>query len=271
MFCGNCGSNNPDNTGFCYSCGAPLYAPVKKKSKKPLIISAIILVLIAAVVAVILIIPKSSPSERDSASKVSTPEDVAKKYMKALQKGDYDKLEDCYIPGLCTWLRYNHSEVTENLVDYFTNQDGEIEYKFKGYEDFPESKVEEGKEFLVAMLKLEEDKIDEFGRLKVEFSTEGYTYTGYFTFIKYDKKWYLILDPFNDMIGVTPEVAHYPFVAKSEEVDTTTIDNSKADTSKDDDTKDDSKKSANTTSKTSNYTPEEIVTIWCEAAAKHKQ
>ena len=124
MICDNCGSNNPDNNGFCYSCGAPLYAPVKKKSKKTLIISAIVLVLIAIAVGVILIIPKSSPSERSSASKVSTPEDVAKKYMKALQKGDTNKIEDCYLPDMCTWLRFNQTAVINNLVDYFKNQNG---------------------------------------------------------------------------------------------------------------------------------------------------
>ena len=268
MFCGNCGSNNPDNTGFCYSCGAPLYAPVKKKSKKPLIISAIILVLIAAVVAVILIIPKSSPSERDSASKVSTPEDVAKKYMKALQKGDTNKLEDCYLPDMCTWLRFNQTAVINNLVDYFKNQNGTIEYTFKDYKEYTGSKADESIELIKAVAKLDEDKIEEFGRLKVEFSLEGYTYTGTFTLMKYDKKWYVLLDPFNDMATNSPEVAHYPLVTEDEEeFNTATSDNVTIDNSKDDDTKDDSKKTSNTTSKTSNYTPEEIVTIWCEAAA----
>ena len=279
MFCGNCGSNNPDNTGFCYSCGAPLYAPVKKKSKKPLIISAIVLVLIAIAVGVILIIPKSSPSERSSASKVSTPEDVAKKYMKALQKGDTNKIEDCYLPDMCTWLRFNQTAVINNLVDYFKNQNGTIEYTFKDYKEYTGSKADESIELIKAVAKLDEDKIEEFGRLKVEFSLEGYTYTGTFTLMKYDKKWYVLLDPFNDMATNSPEVAHYPLVTEDEEefntatIDNVTIDNSKADTSKDDDTKDDRKKDDDQVDNSSNdvasdYTPEDIASIWCEAAVR---
>jgi hypothetical protein len=279
MICGNCGSNNPDNNGFCYSCGAPLYAPVKKKSKKPIIISAIVLILIAIAVTVVLIIPKSSSSERASSTKVSTPEDVAKKYMKALQKGDIDKMEDCFLPGMCTWLRFNQTAVIENLVDYFKNQNGKIEYEFKDYKEYTGSNADESLELIKAAAKLDEDKIEEFGRLKVEFSLEGYTYTGTFNLMKYDKEWYLLLDPFNEIATNRPKDAHYPLITEAEEkantatIDNSTIDNSKADTSKNNDTKDDSKKdddqkNNSSIDRTSDYTPEDIVNIWCEAAVR---
>ncbi len=92
MFCGNCGTQNPDNSPFCAGCGAKLneapvapaapetdFAPVRRpapKSKKGLFVG-IIAAVVAVAVALVLIFC------------LSTPKGVAKKYIKAMEKGDF--------------------------------------------------------------------------------------------------------------------------------------------------------------------------------------
>lgn len=91
MFCGNCGTQNPDNAPFCAGCGAKLneapvapaapetdFAPVRRpapKSKKGLLVG-ILSAVVAIAVALVLIFC------------ISTPKGAAKKLCKAIEKGN---------------------------------------------------------------------------------------------------------------------------------------------------------------------------------------
>ena len=155
MFCGNCGTQNPDDAPFCAGCGAQLNAqpapapvepgfappaPAPKKSKKGLI--AIGVAALAVIVALVLIFTFTG---RGAAS----PKALAKKYIQAIQKGDGEAMLKLYHKKMVEEQvgdkddQKEYAEYLEETAAYLKDCDFEI----LEVEDVDEDQMEEIKEY----------------------------------------------------------------------------------------------------------------------------
>ena len=150
MFCGNCGTQNPDNAPFCAGCGAKLneapvapaapetdFAPVRRpapKSKKGLLVG-IIAAVVAVAVALVLIFC------------ISTPKGVARKYIKAMEKGDAKAL-----------LKLMHKDVVKEDIGDKDDQEDWIEEMEEQYEEY---EIEYSKMKITDVEDMDEDDLED--------------------------------------------------------------------------------------------------------------
>lgn len=188
MFCGQCGSQNPDDARFCANCGevlnaAPAPEPVAppKKSKKGLlfIIGGAVLAL-ALVLTLIFVLGGGHGAK--------SPEALGKKFVKAIEKGD-GKAMLALIHKDVIEADVDEEEMIEDFEDYVEEmQDYCLKFKFKGVEEMDEDDLEEVIEFYDEEygLKVKDAAVLIFSVEMLGFGEEIEMYA-----VKIGSKWYL--------------------------------------------------------------------------------
>lgn len=201
MICNNCGNQIEDGVGFCRFCGASTVTqsqptmeraatgeytaatpdiggtsyqkmPKKKKNLKWLIPVIAVVVVIGVLAAIF--IPKLVKG-----SKHKSPKKVVEAFIEGLEKGDMDKVVDCYHPSQRKAIDGDESEMQAGmmLMQMFSFSIGDVEYYSD--EDVAEINEEYGTDF-EAVCEVE---------MKLSYMGESQgnpTYT-----VKDDGKWYL--------------------------------------------------------------------------------
>ena len=201
MFCGKCGAENHGENQFCYSCGAPLVVPSvvplavspKRKSKKALVITLISLFILMLAVATVLIFVVFKPSD------TASPEDIAIKYFKALQKGDEEKIKACFLPEAYDMLEDSITNKTRLVTDFVKENKSKIEYEIYDFNEHTGSSFKTVKEVLVNDMGVDANKIEKVGVLDANITIDGSSRDVKFSLIKYNKKWYILVDPLTNM------------------------------------------------------------------------
>ena len=188
MFCGQCGSQNPDDARFCANCGevlnaAPAPEPVvpPKKSKKGLLF-----IIGGAVVALALVLTLIFVLGGGHGAK--SPEALGKKFVKAIEKGD-GKAMLALIHKDVIEADVDEEEMIEDFEDYVEEmQDYGLKFKFKGVEEMDEDDLEEVIEFYDEEygLKVKDAAVLIFSVEMLGFGEESEMYA-----VKIGSKWYL--------------------------------------------------------------------------------
>ncbi len=145
MFCGNCGTENPEGTQFCAGCGADLAGekPQEKSARKPglpklkvgkfhidlndrkvLIAGAVVLVLI-----LVLIFGGNSPKR------------VVKKYMAAMENANGKSIYKLLPKQYINYLKDEQDMDKDDLKDMYTEWSEEIEESYENLKDEYDAKV----------------------------------------------------------------------------------------------------------------------------------
>ncbi|MBQ9833390.1 MAG: hypothetical protein IJO48_06640 [Clostridia bacterium] len=207
MFCGKCGSNNPDGAFFCTACGAQMHSqagnalynsPAATKRKTSDRTIGIIAVLLAAAIVVVLCVALFGGKSSDS---------VAVDFVEAMYKADAKTM--CQLCPKEFIEEQIEKENFENKNEYYDKMSEELEdrvesletlygekYKFScksiGEEAYSNSDLRDIKEkyedefdIEVSDAKKEEIEVEEKGKKRSD------TFTRYIPVIKIDGTWYI--------------------------------------------------------------------------------
>ncbi len=212
MVCKNCGSNIPETSKFCTTCGATVEeAPAaqgalygepatKNKSKLMKLIIPIAAGVVALVVALILIFGGS----------YKTP---VKNYFKAIESGSGSKLQSCYSFSVkaakadgesSAEIKEDYKDRAEDLNENYADRYGKdfkIKYKIKDTDEWDKDEIEDMEELLNELIEEEDAKmgkvrISKVVEVEVEVEVKGSEdeaeFDKTFTVAKINGKWSLV-------------------------------------------------------------------------------
>ena len=201
MFCGKCGTDNPNDNQFCYSCGAPLLgAPKKEKGSKALVITIVSLLVLILAVAAVLVFVVIKPFKSKE-----TPKSLVEKYMTSLKNGDAKGMKDCFLPEFYDYQ--DLSSIHKNMVNEINKGfDYEFDYTLDDYEKLTGSEFEEFKKEAPNYINIKSSKIQEYGKIEAEVrdNLSDSPTSLEFSIIKYDGKYYLAIDPMYNTMSRGP-------------------------------------------------------------------
>ena len=213
MFCGKCGSENPDDNLFCGKCGNPLNSneslnttpvseksPIKKNHTGLIISIAVVLILAIAAAIVLLVIKPFNKKTNDSSvnssseevandspsysvseevttpsSGYSSPEEVTTKFMDSACKGNSDEMLECAPPKLVELYGSELRKSTDEFKDIL-DKGGKITYSLKEYSPCNSSYTEEYSDILVNQFGFDGSKIDELGQISGSYFVQYDSY-----------------------------------------------------------------------------------------------
>ncbi len=204
MFCGNCGTQNPDNAPFCTGCGAKLNeAPVApasapeftpeptRKSRKGLFIG-IGAAVVAIAVALILIFTLGGGK-----GGAKTAEDVVEEYIKAAEEVDGEAIMDLIHENILE-KEFSDEDEREEAIEEFEKGLGEIMEMCEIQFEIGDSESLDGDDLEDLQEEYEEDydlEVEDAEYIEVIMTIEVYGYeqtqTNELLVIKVDGKWYL--------------------------------------------------------------------------------